>query len=136
MQENQNRNWKLVEQFAAVDNNLNGLTTCMGKQASQQQLNFDTPASLLLLLYADIESYRAALFLFRINVIIAIPTLLDKRLPISLAPRKSLIKIFDTVQDSQKNAPDCLTLAMPMTNILLYYDAKLIQEISTVEDRL
>ena len=30
MQENQNRNWKLVEdQFAIVDNNLNGITTCM-----------------------------------------------------------------------------------------------------------
>ena len=107
-------------------------------QETQQQLNFnfDTAASLLLTLYADIKSYRAALYSFRINVINAIPTLLDKRLPISLVPRKSLIKILDAVHDSQKNAPDRLTLAIHMTDILSYYDAKLVQEISTVEDGL
>ena len=139
MQENQNRKWKLVEeQFAIIDHNLNALATCMEIQLSQQQLNFnfDTAASLLLTLYADIKSYRAALYSFRINVINAIPTLLDKRLPISLVPRKSLIKILDSVHDSQKNAPDRLTLAIPMTDILSYYDAKLVQEISTVEDGL
>ena len=139
MQENQNRNWKLVEeQFAIIDHNLNALASCMEIQLSQQQLNFnfDTAASLLLTLYADIKSYRAALYSFRINVINAIPTLLDKRLPISLVPRKSLIKILDAVHDSQKNAPDRLTLAIPMTDILSYYDAKLVQEISTVEDGL
>ena len=36
MQENQNRNWKLVEeQFAIVDYNLNGIATCMEMQATQ-----------------------------------------------------------------------------------------------------
>ena len=136
MQENQNRNWKLVEeQFAIVDHNLNAIATCMEIQATQQQLNFnfDTAASLLLTLYADIKSYRAALYSFRINVVNAIPTLLDKRLPISLVPRKSLIKILNAVHDSQKNAPDRLSLAIPMTDILSYYDAKLVQEILTVE---
>ena len=139
MQENQNRNWKLVEeQFAIVDHNLNAIATCMEIQSTQQQLNlnFDTALSLLLTLYADFKSYRAALYSFRINVINAIPTLLDKRLPISFLPRKLLIKILDAVHDSQKNAPDRLTLAIPMTDILSYYDAKLVQEISTVEDGL
>ena len=97
MQENQNRNWKLVEeQFAIVDHNLNAIGTCMEIQATQQQLNFnfDTAASLLLTLYVDIKSYRTALYSFRISVINAIPTLRDKRLPISLVPRKSLMKIL------------------------------------------
>ena len=47
-----------------------------------------------------------------------------------------MINILDTVHDSQKNAPDCLTLAIPITGILSYYHAKLVQEISTVEDGL
>ena len=47
-----------------------------------------------------------------------------------------MTKILDAVHDSQKNAPDRLTLAIPMTDILSYYDAKLVQEISTVEDGL
>ena len=62
--------------------------------------------------------------------------MLDKRLPISLVPGKSLIKILDSVHDSQNNTPDPLNLALPMTDILSYYDAKLVQEISTVEDEL
>ena len=93
MQENQNRNWNLVEeQFAIIDHNLNALATCMEIQLSQQQLNFnfDTAASLLLTLYADIKSYRAALYSFRINVINAIPTLLDKRLPTDTSHSTSL----------------------------------------------
>ena len=64
MQENQNRNWKRVEeQFAIVDHNLQGIPTCMEVQVTQQQvnINFDTAASLLLTLHADIKSYRAAL---------------------------------------------------------------------------
>ena len=112
MQENKNRNWKLVEeQLAILDHKLNGIATGMEMQATEQQLhfNFDTAASLLLKLYADIKSYRAALYSFRITVIHAIPSLLDKSLPISLVPRKSLIKILDSVHDSQKNAPDRLT---------------------------
>ena len=71
LQENQNRNWKLVEEhFAIVDHNLNAVATCMEIQATQQQLNFnfDTAASLLLTLYTDNKSYRAALYSFRINV--------------------------------------------------------------------
>ena len=122
--------WKLVEEQCAIEaHNLDGIATCMEMQATQQQLNFnyDTAASLLLTLYADIKSYRAALNSFRTNFINAIPTLLDKRLPICLVPCKSFINILDSIHDSQKNAPDCLTLAIPETDILSYYDAKLEQ---------
>ena len=63
----------------------------------------------------------------------AIPTLLDKRLPISLVPQKFLIKILDSVPDSQKNDPDSLTLAKTIPNTLSYYDAKLVQETSTLD---
>ena len=124
MQENQNRNWKLVEQqFAIVDHNLNGIATCFEVEATQQQLNFnvEAAASLLLTLYADNKSYRTALYSFRINAINAIPTLLDKRLPISL------IGILDAVHDSQKKATHWLCLAKSTTDILSYYDAKLVQ---------
>ena len=113
-------------------------TTCMDMQATQQQrkFNFNTAVLNFLTIFADIKSYRAALYSFRINVINADPTLLDKRLPFSLIPRKPLIKMLDSVHGNQRNAPDLLTLAKPITDILLYYDEKLVQEISIVEDRL
>ena len=90
--------------------------------ATQQQISFnlDTAASLFLILYADIKCYRADLYSFRFIVINAVPTLLHKHLPISLVPRKFLLKILDSIHDSQKNAPDRLTLAIPITDILSY----------------
>ena len=139
MQHSQNRKWKIVEeQFAILHYNLNGVAICMKLQASQKQINFffDTAASLLLTLYADIKSYRAALNSFINNVINVIQVLNARRLPISSVPRKSIIKIFDAVHDSHKNAPDFLILAIPMTHLLSYCDAKLVQEISTVEDKV
>ena len=45
------------------------------------------------------KSYRAALYSLRINVINAVPTLLDKRLPISLVTHKYLIEILDLVHE-------------------------------------
>ena len=62
--------------------------------------------------------------------------LLDKRLPISLVPRKSLIKTLDAIHDSQKNSPDRLTLAKPMTVIFVVLWCEIVQEISTAEDWL
>ena len=74
---------------------------------SFQQLNFnsDTTALLLLTLQADIKSYRAILYSFRINATNAFPFILDKRLPITLVPRKPLIKTLDSVHDSQNERP-------------------------------
>ena len=87
-------------------------------------------------LYADIKSYRAALYSFRLNVINSIPTLLDKRLPMSLVPKKSLLKVLNAVYDSLKYASDRLTLAIPITDLLSYYDAKLVSEVSSVPEGL
>ena len=139
MYRTQNENWKKVtEQFAVVQQNFNILQSCMQLQFSSQQLNFnfDTAASVLLTLYADIKSYRAALYAFRLNVINSIPTLLDKRLPMSLVPKKSLIKVLNAVHDSQKYSSERLTLAIPMTDLLSYYDAKLVSEVSSIPEGL
>ena len=61
---NQNRIWEVVEkQFEVFYKNFHVLRDCTQFLYTQQQLNFnyDTVAALLLPLYADIKSYRAAL---------------------------------------------------------------------------
>ena len=90
MYETQNANWKKVTaKIVVVQQNFNVLQSCMQMQFSSQQLNFnfDIAPSVLLTLYTDIKSYRAALNDFRLNVISSIATLLDKRLPMSLVPK-------------------------------------------------
>ena len=98
--ENQNRNWKMIEeQFATIQGNFHILGDCTQTLFSNQQINFnfDTAASLLNVVYADITSYKTALYAFKTNVLNSIPTLLDKRLPISLVPRESLLAFIDAV---------------------------------------
>ena len=140
MNENQNRNWKIIEkQFDVFERNIHIMRNCNQLLFSHQQLNFnfDTVASLLNVLYADAKSYRSALYAYRINLLNSIPILLNKRLPMSLVPRNSLlVVILDSVYESQKDAADRLTLAIPMTDLLSYYDAQLLREVSTVNEGL
>ena len=139
MIKNQQENWKVIEdQFTVIKNNFEILRDCDQYLFSNQQLNFnfDTAASLLSLLYSDVKSYRAALYAFKTNIMNAIPTLLDKRLTMSLVPRNSLIAILNSVYESQKDAADRLTLAIPTTDLHSYYDAKLLRDVVTVDEGL
>ena len=134
--ENQNRNWKIIEtQFATIQRNLHILRDCTQTLFSNQQINFnfDTAASLLNVVYADIASYKTALYAFKTNVLNSIPTLLDQRLPTSLVPRESLLAVIDAVYKSQKEEHHRLTLAIPPSDIHSYYDAKLLRDVTTIE---
>ena len=137
--ENQNRHWKILEeQFATIQGNFHILRDCTQTLFSNQQINFnfDTAASLLNVVYADITSYKAALYAFKTNVLNSIPTLLDQRLPMSLVPRESLLAIIDAVYKSQKEENHRLTLAIPPSDIHSYYDAKLLRDVTTIEEGL
>ena len=139
MQENQNKNWKVVQdQFDIFEKSFHLLRDCTQMLFSNQQLNFnfDNVASLLSILYADIKSYRSALYAYSINLLTSVPILLDKRLPMSLVPSESLLAVLDSVHDSQKHSTDRLSLAIPMRDLMSYYDAKLVYEIATVEQGL
>ena len=71
MASNQNKNWEIVEkQFEVFEKNIHIVVDCTQLLFSNQQLNLisDTMASLLAILYADIKSYRSALFAFRMNL--------------------------------------------------------------------
>ena len=68
--ENQNWNWKILEkQFATIQGNFNILRNCTQTLFSKQHFNFnfDTAASLLNVVYADITSYKTALYAFKTN---------------------------------------------------------------------
>ena len=54
----------------------------------------------------------------------------------SLVPRESLLAVLDSVHDSRKLSTDRLSLAIPMKDLMSYYDAKLVYEIATVEQGL
>ena len=135
----QNTNRKRVEvHFEVFEQNFHVLRDCNQMLFSNQILNFnfDTVASVLAVLYTDIKYYRSALYAYKVNVQNSIPISLSERLPMSLVPRESLTAILDSVYDSQKNAADSLTLAIPMEDLLPYYDAQFLTEVSSIEQGL
>ena len=94
---------------------------------SNQQLNFnfDTVASLLSILYADLKSHRSALLSYKVNLLNSIPTLLRKRL--SLVPKSLLIGMLNSVYDSQKDGTERVTLAIPMQDLFTLLRCRVIK---------
>ena len=140
MVETQNQNWQLIEeQFNAISMNFHILRDCTQMLFSNQQVdfNFDTMASILSLLYSDVKSYRSAIYTNRMNVLNAIPTLLQQHLPMSLVPKESLLTILQSVGDELVLSGSRLSLAIPPnSDIMSYYDAKLLRDVVTVNEGL
>ena len=140
MTETLNKNWQVVqEQLKAIENNFHILRDCTQLLFSNQQLNFnfDTTASLLSLLYADVKSYRAAVYTYRTNILNSISTLLEQHLPMSIVPKASLMAILQSVADELILSGSRLSLAIPPnSDILSYYDSKLLRDVITVKEGL
>ena len=109
MLEVQNRNWRVIEEhFEVFQHNLHVLRDCEQLLFSRQQFNFnhDTISSLLALTFANIKSYRGALYTYKINMMSSIQPLLNNYLPMSLVPRQALLAILDDVASEQWRKSD------------------------------
>ena len=77
------------------------------------------------MIHAGIRSYRSALLFYRVNILSSITVLSRGRVPVSLFPMNSLILVLQSVAIQQGKAVDRLPLAIPMTDLLSYYDSRL-----------
>ena len=96
----QNRNWKVIrEHFETFEHNIHVLRDCDQLLFSRQQINFnyDIISSLLVVTFANVKSYRSALYTYRINMMNSIRPMLNHYLPMSLVSRQSLLKLSDNV---------------------------------------
>ena len=138
MSATQNRNWAVIqEQFDVFENNFHILRDCNQMLFSNQQLNFnfDTLSSLHSMVHASIKAFCSALYAFRMNILNPIPVILRSHLPMSLIPMESLLVILDRVAiEQQSKATDRLSLAIPMTDLLSYYDSRLRADAVTVPE--
>ena len=66
----------------------------------------------------------------------SIQPMLNRYLPMSLVPRQSLLKIVDNVALEQWRVSDRLSLAIPIDEILAYYESKLLRDFIVVEQGL
>ena len=137
--ETQNQNWRAIEkQFNTFQQNIHEMRNCDQLLYTRQQVNFnfDTISSLLSLIYSNVKSYRAALYAFQMNIMNAIPSLLTQYVPMSLLPKESLEIILQQVATEQLQSRDRLTLAIPLDELLAYYEARLLLDVLTLDDGL
>ena len=135
----QDKNWVIIqEQLAVYELNFLILRDCDQLLFANHQLNFnfDTVSSLLSMIHASVKSYRSSLFAFRMNILNSIPVWLRGHLPMSLFPMESLLAIMDSVSLRQSKAEDRLTLAIPASDLLSYYDSRLLAAAITVSKGL
>ena len=87
-------------------------------------------------LIALIRSFRTALTAYRINLLNSLSHLSFGRLPMSLVDRKVLGDILMEVATAQLRAPDRLTLAVPIDDLLAYYEMNLVEQVYTTDSGL
>ena len=66
----------------------------------------------------------------------SIQPLLNNYLPISLVLRQALLAILDDVASEQWRKSDRLSLAIPMDEIIAYYESQLLRDVLVVEQGL
>ena len=96
----QSRNWEFIqERFEFIEHNIHVLRDCDQLLFSRQRItfNYDTIFSLLAVNFANMKSYRSALYTYRIHMMNSIQPMLNRYLPMLLVLRQSLLKSLDNV---------------------------------------
>ena len=90
-------------------------------------------ASSLLALNNEIKSYRIATYAYRLTILNAVMTMVEKLIPMTLLSKNVLEKILDKIASQQVKSTYRLTLAIPPAQILTYYETKLFTSVSVEE---
>ena len=137
--ETQNENWRTIQKhFNLFQQNIYEMRNCDQPLNTRQQVNFkfDTISSLLSFFYSNVKSNRAVLYAFQMNIMNAISSLLTQYGPISLLPKESLEIIVQQAATEQLQSRDRLTLAIPLDELLAYYEARLLLDVLTLDNGL
>ena len=133
--ETQNRNWELAEgQFKALRQNVH-MRNCIQYLYVREQINQHSLvlSKIFQAILANIKTYRSALYTFRINILNALTPLMNQLLPMSLVPSEQLHEILTIVQLQQNGQQDRLSLAVPIQEILSYYETKLVTQVKAID---
>ena len=134
MFEVQNRDRQIIEDhFKVCQDNIHFLRDCDQLLFSRQQINpnYDTNSSLL-----AIRRYRGAIYTYRNNMMNSFRTILSNYLPRSLVPRQSLLTILENVTAEEIRSNVRLSVAIPMDEIVSYYESRILRDVVTVDQGL
>ena len=132
----QNKNWSTMKhQLAIIQNNTFVYAHCeqstyMRAQLQQQSMHI---SSILHTLLDNIRAYQSALHVFRNTILQSITAIVNNHIPISLLPPQDLTDVLHKFVNTHDYQQQRLTLALPLTDILTYYETKLLTAVHTNE---
>ena len=80
-----------------------------------------------------IKTYRTALYAYRLNTLAAFAVAVDHFIPLSLVPKKHLVAVLTSVAQEQEHRESRMQLAIPISEILGYYETKILTAVRTNE---
>ena len=80
-----------------------------------------------------IKTYRTALYAYRLNTLAAFAVAVDHFIPLSLVPKKHLVAVLTSVAQEQEHRGSRMQLAIPISEILGYYETKILTAVRTNE---
>ena len=88
------------------------------------------------MIHANVKTYRSALFAFPMNNLNALSVFLKGALAMSFVAMELLLAIMDSVSFRQSKAEDRLNLAIAASELLSFYDSRLLADAITVTEGL
>ena len=132
----QNANFETIHgQMLAIEKNMHALRNCDQFFFSRQQMNqhLASISSILNTLQTLIRSYRLALANFRANLLQNLSVMVNGFLPLSIISKEILHEIRIAVMTNEIENGSRLTLAIPLNEILTYYESKLLLKVESDE---
>ena len=86
-------------------------------------------ASTLLAVNGEIKGYRIATYAYRLTILDSVMTMIFKIVPMTLVPNGVLSEILESIATHQTKINDWLTLAFPPSQILTYYETRLLTNV-------
>ncbi len=136
LEDTQERQWETIQrQLQILEKNMN-----LGRKCDQylytkvQAEHFIEGINVALLtLHSNVKTFRTALFSYKANLLSSLGTMIKGIIPLNLVPKNHLRSILQKVVLRHANGGSRLTLAIPLHNILTYYETPLIEEVDTSE---
>ena len=129
MKETQDKNMEAIEnQFAILQDNIGYLRDCIPYLYARDEIlhNSNILVAILTSIQGHVRAYRSAFYTYRINLLNSIPVMFHKMLPPSLISKSQMTDLLTKLVKSQAEEGSRLSLAIPMREIMAYYESPLL----------
>ena len=132
----QSQNWNVIQEHL---NTIDASTVKFGD--CQQSLFMRTKilhqamgiSNVLGSMLTTIKSFRTAIYAYRMNTLAAFAVAVDHFIPLSLVPKQHLSTVLAAVAQHKRATDSKLQLAIPISEILSYYETKILTAVRTNE---